>query len=275
MRLGHTVIANELNPVATTILYATLDYPARYGIKLAEEIAQWGAKLREGMVKEIGRFFPASKIPPLERKRLEKACKSNPAMLDGFLQETLDGFLYVRQVTCPNCGGEASLLNTCWLSKEACDPWGVKVVTDGASRNGKVRFETYRISAGQGPDSEDPNLATVKRGVGRCVHCRQAIDGDEIKRQARGESEHGKWQDRLYAVVAVRYQPKLDKHGKQQYYKSGEKKGRIKTEKIRFFRASNRRDLEALDAAKDRLNEKWDDWDAAGLIPTEKFPRGE
>jgi putative DNA methylase len=35
LRLGHKVIANELNPVATTILYATLDFPARFGPSLA------------------------------------------------------------------------------------------------------------------------------------------------------------------------------------------------------------------------------------------------
>jgi putative DNA methylase len=38
MRLGHHVIANELNPVATVILYATLDYPARFGPQLVEDI---------------------------------------------------------------------------------------------------------------------------------------------------------------------------------------------------------------------------------------------
>ena len=38
LRLGHTIVANELNPVAATILYATLDYPARYGLELAKHI---------------------------------------------------------------------------------------------------------------------------------------------------------------------------------------------------------------------------------------------
>ncbi len=56
-------------------------------------------------------------------------------------------------------------------------------------------------------------------GEGTCVHCKQAIETDEIKAQARGESPHGKWKDRLYCVVAVRYQPKLDKNGSPQRYK--------------------------------------------------------
>ena len=38
LRLGHTVIANELNPVAATILHGTLDYPARFGDHLLGDI---------------------------------------------------------------------------------------------------------------------------------------------------------------------------------------------------------------------------------------------
>ncbi|NCO59721.1 DUF1156 domain-containing protein, partial [bacterium] len=102
--------------------------------------------------------------------------------------------------------------------------------------------------------------------------CRQAIDADEIKAQARGESPVGTWQDRLYCVVAVRFQPKLDKKGNPQRYKSGDKAGEIKTEKVRFFRPPNKQDLDALKAAEKQLMANWDRWDAQGLIPTERIP---
>ncbi|MCA1787979.1 MAG: hypothetical protein LC657_18550, partial [Desulfobacteraceae bacterium] len=84
----------------------------------------------------------------------------------------------------------------------------------------------------------------------------------------------GKWKDRLYCVVAVRFQPKLDKHGQPLRYKTGEKKGQIKTEKIRFFRPPNAEDLAALDRAEIQLAANWDHWDRAGLIPTETIPEG-
>jgi adenine-specific DNA methylase len=42
LRLGHNVIANELNPVATVILYATLDYPIRFGVQLTKDIKIYG-----------------------------------------------------------------------------------------------------------------------------------------------------------------------------------------------------------------------------------------
>ena len=42
LRLGYSIIANELNPVAATILYATLDYPARFGKSLVDQIRDFG-----------------------------------------------------------------------------------------------------------------------------------------------------------------------------------------------------------------------------------------
>ncbi len=274
LRLGHKVIANELNPVATVILHATLEYPMRFGPSLAKDIERWGNRLRDRMVDQIIDLFPASQIPEQERLALNAHLSKRPDMSGDFLDETLDGFLYCRQVTCPHCGGEAPLLNTSWLSKEAGKQWGVRVVTDGRDRGGTVQFTTYRVHKGRGPNGEDPNFATVNRGVGTCIHCRQAIEADEIKRQARGESEHGTWKDRLYCVVAVRLQPKLDSHGQPQRYATGARRGEIKTEKVRFFRPPNDVDLQALQVAEQRLQDNWERWDAAGLIPTETFPQG-
>lgn len=246
LRLGHKVIANELNPVATTILYATLDYPARFGVSLVEDIKRYATLLVEKVEPQLQVFYPNHQ------------------------DEHIADYLYCRQVTCPSCGAKTPLLNTSWLSKEAGDPWGVRIVTDGKGADATYRFETYQAKKGKGPNGEDPEHATVDRGIGQCVHCKQAIDGDEIKAQARGESQHGTWQDELYAVVAVRFQPKLDKHGKPQY----DSKGNLKTEKIRFFRPPNPADFAALQQASVALKAQWDHFDQLGLIPTEKFPEG-
>ncbi len=273
LRLGYKVIANDLNPVATVIQYATLDYPARFGPGLAKDIEFWGNKLLERSEKEMEPFTPFSQIPPSELKRLTEHLAKAPGFIGQYDREyDHTGLIYCRMVKCPHCEGEAPLLNTCWLSKEGDDPWGVRVVTDGRPRGGTVKFETYRIVKGKGPNGEDPEFATVNRGTGLCIHCRQAIDGDEIKAQAQGKSPPGKQTHRLYAVVAVRLQPKLDKNGQPERFKSGEKKGQIKTEKIRFFRPPNDTDLAALQAAEQRLREKWDEWERSDLIPSEEIP---
>jgi adenine-specific DNA methylase len=277
LRLGHRVIANELNPVATSILYATLDYPARYGKSLADNIEHWWQTMLAEMRRQVADLFPPSPIAEPDLSRLQHLFAGAPEEGEPFLFEVLDGFLYTRQVTCPHCGGDAPLLNTCWLSKETGDPWGVRFIPE----NGKVRFETYRIKQGRGPNGEDPNTATVNRGTGQCVHCKQAIDGDEIKRQARASAKHPTpmadcldgWQDRLYAVVAVRLEPKLDSHGQPLRFSSGARKGEIKTTKVRYFRPPNQRDLDALVEAQRRLHANWGVLDGQGLIPTEGIDR--
>ena len=195
---------------------------------------------------------PFSPLPEGESARLRTTLKYCPEVFPQFDVPEYDhtGLIYARQVTCPHCGGEAPLLNTCWLSKEAGDPWGVRIVPDGRPRDGKVTFQTYRVVKGRGPHGEDPNLATVNRGVGQCVHCQQAIPEGEIKAQARGESPHGRWSDRLYCVVAVRLEPLLDENGQPLRYTSGLMAGEIKTRKVRFFRPPNDRDQRPLKRRK-------------------------
>ncbi|WP_206885684.1 DUF1156 domain-containing protein [Alicyclobacillus mali (ex Roth et al. 2021)] len=258
LRLGQHVIANDLNPVAAVILHATLEYPLRFGRELAGDIEKWGNILRERLVEAIGDLFPAA---------------STDGLASSLQSETPDGYIYCRQVTCPHCGGEAPLLNTCWLSKNG-DKWAVRIVPDGKAQGGKVHFETYRLTGNKGPNGEDPDFATVKDGVGLCVHCKQAVPSEEIRAQARGESPRGKWRDRLYCVVAVRYQPKLDKNGQPIRYKSGKNAGEIRTEKVVYYRPPNEADLAALEEAERRLMEHWDERDAKGLIPTEAIPEG-
>src|SRR5690606_1091126 len=100
--------------------------------------------------------------------------------------------------------------------------------------------------------------------------CRQAIPADEIKAQARGESSHGTWRDRLVCVVSIRYQPRLDPHGLPVRDRSGQ----VKTEKVVFFRAPTDADLAALARAEERLQARWAEWEAQGLIPIELIPNG-
>ena len=275
LRQGYQVIANELNPVATVILYATLEYPAKYGSELTQEIENWGTKLLSYLDKAIAQCFPDNQgLPDQESRLLKNYLSVCPTYFSQFNFEKIVDYIYARQITCPHCLGEAPLLNSCWLSKEEGDQWGVQVIPDGREQRGTVRFATYRAVKGKGPNGEDPNRATVTDAVGTCVHCQQAISGDEIKAQARGESPLGQWRDRLYCVVAKRVEPVLDKHGQPLRYKSGDKKGELKTRKVRFFRPPNDRDLEALAEAERRLQAKWPEWEAQGLIPTEKVPDG-
>jgi len=58
LRLGLTVHANELNPVAAVILMATLDFPARFGEGLGDDIRHWGDRLLARVRSQLQPFFP-------------------------------------------------------------------------------------------------------------------------------------------------------------------------------------------------------------------------
>ncbi|MDO9574635.1 MAG: DUF1156 domain-containing protein, partial [Candidatus Contubernalis sp.] len=73
LRLGHQVIANELNPVAAVILYATLDYPVRFGAELGADIDNWGRKLINSLSNKLDSFFPRSFPLPNSERLILKA----------------------------------------------------------------------------------------------------------------------------------------------------------------------------------------------------------
>lgn len=275
LRLGLCTYANDLNPISSVIQKATLEFPAAFGSGLSDEIRKFGNILENKVNKYMSSFTHFSPLNESERSELRKACNNHSSLFSLFDKPESDqtGLLYCHIVTCPNCKGQAPLLNSCWLAKSGVK-WAVRIIPDGKARNGTVRFEPFRIKGTRGSNWEDPDFATVEHGVGTCIHCKQAITAEEIKDQACGRSTLGIWRDQLYCVAAVRYQPKLDKKGQPDRYKSGSQTGEIKTEKVSFFRAPTQLDFDALEKAKKELDARWNDWERQGLIPTEKFPEG-
>lgn len=60
-RLGFRTLANEYNPVACTVLEATVDYPFRFGPKLAERTRHWAKEWLARAEKHLAPFFPRRK----------------------------------------------------------------------------------------------------------------------------------------------------------------------------------------------------------------------
>lgn len=85
-RLGIRTLANEYNPVACAVLEATVDYPFRFGEKLADRAKTWGRELRKRFNARVKEFFPATgQIPPL--------C-----------------YMFARTVPCPDTGLDTPLV---------------------------------------------------------------------------------------------------------------------------------------------------------------------
>lgn len=279
-RLGCHVIANDLNPVATGIEIATVEYPIKYGISLAKDIIKYGTRLSQIVSEKTKVFYNFEKPFGSEKQQLLRICGGSSELFGKYDVPEIDqqGLLYYREVTCPHCGERAPLLNAFALQKKD-NGWMVVPHIETVEGKKRVRFVPVRLHAlksGElvGPNGEKPDEGTETDGVGKCIFCGQAIESDEIKRQAQGISTFGKMTDMLYCIAAVREQPKLDKDGKISTYSSGPDKGKIRTEKITFFREPTKRDFEALDKAEESLKENWDHWESMDLIPTERIPEG-
>lgn len=66
LRYGFSTYANDLNPVAATILKAGLDYPARFGVEFAESIQKWGKRWYELVHPQLEPYYTS---PPGEPNR--------------------------------------------------------------------------------------------------------------------------------------------------------------------------------------------------------------
>jgi putative DNA methylase len=169
LRYGFTTYANELNPVASVILTATLDYPARYGSGLADDIRRWGDVWAERVRERLADYFP--KQP----------------------NESIFAYLWARTVACPATGKPVPLSPNWWLSR-GDDPVAVQVIADPA-------WDVPQFVIKRGAEIDfDPDAGTVSRGVGRSPWTGEAIDGDYIK----AEAQAGRMGQMLYAVANKR-----------------------------------------------------------------------
>jgi putative DNA methylase len=185
-RLGLTTLANDLNPVASLLLWATINYPAKFGIALATEFHSLGVRLINLAAQPYREVFPAE--------------ADDTQVL---------GYLFARTVICPHCDGLIPLSPNWRL---ASDGTGVALrpqTKGGPGSAGRVcQFEiVYEPGEHAG--------ATVSDGDATCpfTDCRRVVDGDEVKRQAQ-EKGMG---DQLYSVAFKRRVEVPQKNGKTKF----------------------------------------------------------
>lgn len=166
IRFGLPTYANELNPVASFILKATLTLPARFGPELSNDIATWGKMWASRVEKRLKCYYPR-----------------RPG-------ESIHAYLFARTVICPETGKPVPLSPNWWLRK-GTKPVAVKPIAD--SRVEECRFE---IQEGDGIDF-DPSEGTVTFGKGRSIWTRNVIGADYIK----AEAQEGRMGAQMYAIV--------------------------------------------------------------------------
>ncbi len=172
-RLGCTVLANDLNPVAALIEKATIEYPLRHGLALVEEF------------RRISDAFIARALP-----KFEGVFPSEPPGTQ------ILGYLWARTVRCPYCDGLVPLSPNWRLAPEGTGVQLEPRLGSGPGDTGRVCDFAVVLSA------KEHSAGTVAGGDGTCPFpdCRRVIEGYEIKRQAQA----GSMGEQLFAVVFKR-----------------------------------------------------------------------
>lgn len=166
LRYGFSTYANELNPVASFILKCTLEYPARFGANLADDIERWGKRWHELAKSKLSQYFESPKGEP------ERSI-----------------YMWVRSVACPVTGKPVPLAPNWWISKGS-NPVAVRMVTQ--SEWNEPRFQ---IAEGNQIDF-DPDNGTLSRGSAKSPWTNETISSKYIKREAQA----GRMGQILYCV---------------------------------------------------------------------------
>ncbi|MFB6245475.1 MAG: DUF1156 domain-containing protein [Candidatus Nanohaloarchaea archaeon] len=181
-------IANELNPVASVLLKASLEMP-RTDEDLSEDIKEYGQKINAEVRKELQDYFPSE---------------------DG--KRTLE-YLWAHTVQCPDCGLTIPLSPNWWLNKESSNE-GTAVKPEVSNDEDKVEFEVVELPRDIEKSEYNPTKGTISYGKATCPRCEVTVEGDDIKEQAQNEGLG----EQLYAV-------RIEDKGKTstgRYYRSPE-----------------------------------------------------
>ncbi len=170
-RLGFRTLANEYNPVACSVLEATVDYPFRFGPELADRTRFWGHEWLRRIERRVAAYYP--KRP------------------DGLVH----AYIYVRTVPCPDTAHETPLMPDWHLLK----PTGgrefvAEPVVDKRAGTWTVRIRELGGARGQLSATPTP---TYSHGKGVSLFTGHQIPADYIKAKAQA----GEMGSRLYSIA--------------------------------------------------------------------------
>lgn len=170
-RLGFRSLANEYNPVACSVLEATVDYPFRFGPDLAVKTRQWAKVWLDRITKRLAKFYP---VKP-----------------QGFVH----AYILTRTVPCPDTQFATPLVPDWYLLKPKS---GTQIVAvpkvDKAKGTWVCDMKVVGGGAGQVKDAPKP---TYSDGKGVSLFTGNQIPAEYVKAMA----QQGRMKVALYAVA--------------------------------------------------------------------------
>ncbi len=185
VRVGADVYASDLNPVATFLNKALIEYIPQNGQKLADEVREWGARINAEAEKELAEFYP------------READGANAI-----------AYLWARTIRCegPGCGAEVPLIRSLWLAKKANNSAAMQLVGNSKKKRVDIRIIVKKKGnwvdqSNQGLVVENPSFeGPLRRASATCPCCGYTTPAERIREQL--STRHGGTHDaRMTAVV--------------------------------------------------------------------------
>jgi len=187
-RLGFITLANEYNPVACSILEATVDYPFRFGKNLVKKTRSWSKVWLEQVGARLAHFYPEKKYA------------------------LIHAYIFARAVPCPDTGHMTPLVPDWHLSKQK-DSNKTRIVAEPIVNHKKGTWNVSIKELGRGAGQlRQPPKPTYSKGKGVSIFTGRLIPGDYIKAMA----QQGRMQNILYAIAVktpqgLKFEPPGDK----------------------------------------------------------------
>lgn len=170
-RYGCDTYANELNPVATAILQATVVVPGELGPVFGKVISDWGNMWSDRVRTRLEPFFPIEKIG------------DRPA------------FIWAHTVPCPTTGRPTPLAPDFWLARgKSGRDVAVALEVDRAGGTFTLKIVEGAYAAQWGSRS------TYKRGAAESIWTGETFSGDYIRQMGK----QGRVGQMLLAISAIR-----------------------------------------------------------------------
>lgn len=197
LRLGCQTFACDYNPIAVLIEKGTLEWPQKYGLKVAIPSSLLEISKHEKGAELFTRRVEVNLLSFLVERWVYKIldiAKNDvgniyPPDEDGWIPV---GYIWARTISCqnPNCKAEIPLIKQYWLAKTKTKKIFFRPIVN--SNSSEVEFELVSEN-----DGETPPEQTVQRGNAKCVICGQ-ITKQEVVRLLSKQGNMGR---RLIAVV--------------------------------------------------------------------------